>query len=56
MKSVLVHRFSGVLSAYGMGIADIRCVRQKALEAPLAADRAADILTRGARTREGDAR
>ncbi|PSJ58758.1 hydantoinase B/oxoprolinase family protein [Kumtagia ephedrae] len=44
MKSVLVHRFSGLLSAYGMGLADIRCVRQKALEAPLAAGRAADIL------------
>ncbi|MGB0085574.1 MAG: hydantoinase B/oxoprolinase family protein [Rhodomicrobiaceae bacterium] len=32
---VLIHPFSGLLSAYGMGLAEIRAVRQKALEAPL---------------------
>jgi len=31
MKTVLVHPFSGILSAYGMGLADIRAVRQHAI-------------------------
>ncbi|SDP88486.1 hydantoinase B/oxoprolinase family protein [Phyllobacterium sp. OV277] len=31
MKSILVHPMSGLLSAYGMGLADIRATRQKAL-------------------------
>lgn len=31
MKSVLLHPMSGLLSAYGMGLADIRATRQKAL-------------------------
>lgn len=31
MKSILLHPMSGVLSAYGMGLADIRATRQKAL-------------------------
>ncbi len=35
MKTILIHPLSGLLSAYGMGLADIRAVRQKALEAPL---------------------
>jgi len=35
MKTVLIHPYSGLLSAYGMGLADIRAVRQKALEVPL---------------------
>jgi 5-oxoprolinase (ATP-hydrolysing) len=35
MTSVLVHPFSSLLSAYGMGLADIRSVRQQAVEAPL---------------------
>ena len=35
MKKVLIHPLSGLLSAYGMGLADTRAVRQKALEAPL---------------------
>ena len=34
MRTVLIHPFSGLLSAYGMGLADIRSVRQKALEVP----------------------
>jgi 5-oxoprolinase (ATP-hydrolysing) len=33
MSKILIHRFSGLLSAYGMGLADIRATRQKALEA-----------------------
>ncbi|MEP7457187.1 hydantoinase B/oxoprolinase family protein [Phyllobacterium sp. SB3] len=35
MKSILVHPMSGLLSAYGMGLADIRATRQKALGIPL---------------------
>ncbi|BCP54454.1 5-oxoprolinase [Kaistia sp. 32K] len=36
MKTVLVHPFSGILSAYGMGLADIRAGRSRAVVAPLA--------------------
>ncbi|HWM82999.1 MAG TPA: hydantoinase B/oxoprolinase family protein [Pseudolabrys sp.] len=32
---VLIHPFSSLLSAYGMGLADIRATRQQAIEAPL---------------------
>ncbi len=34
MTSVLIHPLSSLLSAYGMGLADIRSVRQQALEEP----------------------
>ncbi len=32
---VLIHPFSSLLSAYGMGLADIRATRQQAIEEPL---------------------
>ena len=32
---VLVHPYAGVLSAYGMGLADLRVIREVAIEAPL---------------------
>src|SRR6202023_642604 len=32
MKTVLIHPFSSLLSAYGMGLADIRATRQQAIE------------------------
>ena len=35
MTTVLIHPFSSLLSAYGMGLADIRANRQQAIEAPL---------------------
>ena len=35
MTTVLIHPFSSLLSAYGMGLADIRSVRQRAIEEPL---------------------
>ena len=38
MRRVLIHPFAGVLSAYGMGLADIRAMRQRAVEARLDAD------------------
>ncbi len=34
MTTILIHPFSGLLSAYGMGLADIRATRQQAVEAP----------------------
>lgn len=35
VKTILIHPLSGLLSAYGMGLADIRSHRQAALEIPL---------------------
>ena len=35
MTRVLIHPFSSLLSAYGMGLADIRATRQQAIEEPL---------------------
>ena len=35
MTSVFIHPLAGVLSAYGMGLADVRALRQKAVEAKL---------------------
>ncbi|OWO95723.1 5-oxoprolinase [Rhizobium esperanzae] len=37
MKTVLIHPFSGILSAYGMGLADIRATRQRAVLTELGA-------------------
>ncbi len=38
MTRVLVHPFAGVLSAYGMGLADLRVMKEQAVEQPLAAE------------------
>ena len=35
MKQVLIHPFAGVLSAYGMGLADIAAMRERAIERPM---------------------
>jgi 5-oxoprolinase (ATP-hydrolysing) len=35
MTKVLIHPFAGVLSAYGMGLAEIRAMREAAIEVPL---------------------
>ena len=35
MTQILIHPFAGVLSAYGMGLADVTATREKAVEAPL---------------------
>ncbi len=32
MKKVFIHPFAGVLSAYGMGLADVRTIKQQAVE------------------------
>ncbi|MBE3033537.1 MAG: 5-oxoprolinase, partial [Actinobacteria bacterium] len=37
IDSVLLHPLAGVLSAYGMGLADVRALRERTVEAPLAA-------------------
>ena len=38
MNTVLVHPLAGVLSAYGMGLADVRALRERTIEAPLVED------------------
>ncbi len=35
MTQILIHPFASLLSAYGMGLADIRALREQAIEAPL---------------------
>ena len=51
MTRVLIHPFSGLLSAYGMGLADIRAGRQGALDLALEASRDA-IVEAGVRLGE----
>ncbi|WP_419320911.1 hydantoinase B/oxoprolinase family protein [Caulobacter sp. ErkDOM-E] len=36
MTRVMIHPFAGVLSAYGMGLADLRLIREATVERPLA--------------------
>ena len=48
MTSVLIHPLSSLLSAYGMGLADIRSVRQQAVEEPFG-DKGREVLVRAAR-------
>ncbi|MGB5950498.1 MAG: hydantoinase B/oxoprolinase family protein [Parvibaculum sp.] len=45
MTKVFFHPLSGVLSAYGMGLADIRASRQRAVEEPLAEGSLAALAT-----------
>ncbi len=45
METVLIHPFSGILSAYGMGLADIRASRQMAVGRPFAAGELSEIDT-----------
>ncbi|BAY07864.1 hydantoinase/oxoprolinase family protein [Calothrix sp. NIES-2098] len=35
MKTIFLHPYAGVLSAYGMGLADVRAIREKGVEQPL---------------------
>ncbi|MEJ2632330.1 MAG: hydantoinase B/oxoprolinase family protein [Acidihalobacter sp.] len=37
VRTVLLHPMAGVLSAYGMGLADVRALRERSIEAPLTA-------------------
>ncbi|MBO6916802.1 MAG: hydantoinase B/oxoprolinase family protein [Rhizobiaceae bacterium] len=43
MKTVIVHQFAGILSAYGMGLADIKASRQKSFENELDAEFCANL-------------
>lgn len=43
METVFIHPFAGVLSAYGMGLADQAVMREQAVEVPLAADAMPDL-------------
>ena len=54
MTSVLIHPLSSLLSAYGMGLADIRSVRQQAIEEPFG-DKARKALESVARRLGRDA-
>jgi 5-oxoprolinase (ATP-hydrolysing) len=44
METVLIHPFAGVLSAYGMGLADQAVLREQAVERPLQPDAMADLI------------
>jgi 5-oxoprolinase (ATP-hydrolysing) len=46
METVFIHPFAGVLSAYGMGLADQTVIREAAVEAPLAAEAMDDLARR----------
>ncbi len=39
MRQVMIHPLAGVLSAYGMGLADVAALREQTVELPLAQDR-----------------
>jgi 5-oxoprolinase (ATP-hydrolysing) len=43
METVLIHPLSGLLSAYGMGLAPIRASREQSVEAPLGAETPAGL-------------
>ncbi|MEG4938881.1 hydantoinase B/oxoprolinase family protein [Microcoleus sp. F4-D5] len=43
MKRVFIHPYAGVLSAYGMGLADVRAIRERAIEQQLSAGLLADL-------------
>ena len=43
MKQVFIHPYAGVLSAYGMGLADVRVIRERAVEAKLSAGLVSDL-------------
>jgi 5-oxoprolinase (ATP-hydrolysing) len=49
MTKVLIHPFSSLLSAYGMGLADIRATRQQAIEENFGAKSLAALKREGAR-------
>ena len=48
MTAVLIHPLAGVLSAYGMGLADVTAMRESAVEAPLSDGSAAAGTATGA--------
>jgi 5-oxoprolinase (ATP-hydrolysing) len=55
INTIFLHPFAGVLSAFGIGLADLRVMREKALELPLSAA-IEDMLEREFATLEATAR
>jgi 5-oxoprolinase (ATP-hydrolysing) len=49
MERICIHPFAGVLSAFGMGLADVRALREHQLGAPLEAEDTTEVLDRLAR-------
>lgn len=45
MKSIFIHPFAGVLSAFGMGLADVRAMRERQFEKPVQDASARSTLT-----------
>ncbi|MGF1524193.1 MAG: hydantoinase/oxoprolinase family protein, partial [Leptolyngbyaceae cyanobacterium] len=45
MKEIFIHPYAGVLSAYGMGLADVRSLRERSLEVPLTPDTLPELET-----------
>ncbi|MES9963338.1 MAG: hydantoinase B/oxoprolinase family protein [Candidatus Sedimenticola sp. 20ELBAFRAG] len=43
MDSIFIHPHAGVLSAYGMGLADLRAIREKSIESPLTTQLAEEL-------------
>ena len=43
MEKIFIHPYAGVLSAYGMGLADLRAVKERSVERKLAPDMLADV-------------
>ena len=43
MTEVFIHPYAGVLSAYGMGLADVRSLREQSVEMPLSEETLPDI-------------
>ena len=43
MKQVFIHPYAGVLSAYGMGLADVRVLRERAVEAQLSQELVSEL-------------
>jgi len=52
MERVFLHPFAGVLSAYGMGLADIRALRERQIDRPVSESLDAAIAEMGAQARE----
>ena len=45
MRQIVLHPYAGVLSAYGIGLADIRVLKEEAIELPLNAASLANLAT-----------
>jgi 5-oxoprolinase (ATP-hydrolysing) len=46
MRQIVIHPFAGVLSAYGMGLADLRAIREQAVEERLSKSLIEDLSAR----------